>query len=51
MIAVLVNTVSVVVGSLLGILFRNRISQKLQEALMKALALCTILIGISSAIG
>lgn len=50
MIATFVNMATVLVGSLLGILFRNRLSAKLQDALMKALGLCTILIGISSGI-
>ena len=51
MIAVLVNTATVLCGSLIGILLRNRLKASLQEALMKALALCTAVIGISSAIG
>ena len=50
MIAVLVNTATVLIGSLLGILLRRRLKPGLQEALMKALALCTAVIGISSAI-
>ena len=50
MIAVFVNTATVLIGSLLGILFRNRLKASLQEALMKALALCTVVIGVSSAI-
>ena len=50
MIAVFVNMATVLVGSLLGILFRNRLKPQLQEALMKALGLCTVLIGVSSAI-
>ena len=50
MIAVLVNTMTVLVGSLLGILLRRRLKEKLQAAVMKALALCTAVIGISSAI-
>ena len=51
MIAVLVNTCTVLIGSLLGILLRNRLKEQLQNAVMRALALCTALIGISSAIG
>lgn len=51
MIAVVVNTLTVLCGSLLGILLRKKLKPGLQEALMKALALCTALIGISSAIG
>ena len=48
--AVLVNTVAVLVGSLIGILFRNRLKESLRNAVMKALGLCTALIGIMSAI-
>ena len=47
MIAVFVNMGTV----LLGIIFRNRLKESFQNALMKALALCTAVIGISSAIG
>ena len=50
MLAVLVNTLTVLVGSILGILFRHRLKAKLQDALMRALALCTMVIGVSSAI-
>lgn len=48
--AVLVNTATVLAGSLIGILFRNRLKESLRNAVMKALGLCTLLIGISSAI-
>ncbi len=48
--AVFVNMATVLVGSLLGILFRNRMKEALQDALMRALGLCTVVIGISSAI-
>ena len=51
MIAVIVNTVAVLVGSTIGILFRSRLKESLRNAVMRALGLCTILIGISSAIG
>lgn len=51
MIAVFVNMGTVLLGSLLGIIFRNRLKESFQNALMKALALCTAVIGISSAIG
>lgn len=50
MIAVFVNMATVLAGSLLGILLRNRLKESFQNALMKALALCTAVIGISSAI-
>ena len=51
MIAVFVNMATVLVGSLLGILLKNRLKLSLQDALMKALALCTALIGVSGAVG
>ncbi|MCR5136921.1 MAG: DUF554 domain-containing protein [Oscillospiraceae bacterium] len=50
MIAVFVNTIAVLAGSLIGILFRNRLRESLRSAVMKALGLCTLLIGVSSAI-
>lgn len=50
MLAVLVNTVAVLAGSLIGILFRNRLKESLRNSVMKALGLCTVLIGVISAI-
>ena len=49
--AVLVNVAAVLVGSLLGILFRSRIREAFIRVLVSALALVTIVIGISSAVG
>lgn len=49
--AVFVNMGTVLVGSLLGILLKNRLRESLQNAVMTALGLCTALIGISSAVG
>ena len=48
--AVFVNTAAVLIGSLIGILFRSRLQESLRNSVMKALGLCTVLIGISSAI-
>ena len=50
MLAVFVNTGTVLAGSLIGILFRSRLKESLRQAVMKALGLCTLLIGISSAL-
>ena len=50
MIAVFVNMGTVLAGSLIGILFSSRLSEKFQNAMMTALALCTVVIGVSSAI-
>lgn len=48
--AVFVNTAAVLLGSLIGILFRSRLKEGLRNGVMKALGLCTVLIGVSSAI-
>ena len=48
--AVFVNTATVLAGSLLGILFRNRLRESMQRALIIALALCTVVIGVMSAV-
>ncbi len=50
MIAVLVNVATVLLGSAIGLLFRNKINKKFVSAVISALALVTILIGITSAI-
>ena len=50
MIAVFVNMGAVLAGSLIGIFFRNRLKESLQNALLVALGLCTAVIGVSSAI-
>ncbi len=51
MLAVFVNMATVLVGSTIGILFRKAIKEKFISAVISALALVTILIGITSAIG
>ncbi len=48
MLAVIVNVVLVILGSLLGILLKNRFSQRMGQAVMAALALCTIGIGLTT---
>lgn len=50
MIAVFVNVATVLLGSTFGLLFRNRINEKLTKAVISALALVTILIGLDSAL-
>ena len=49
MIAVFVNMGSVLIGSLIGIFLRSRLKESLQHALLIALGLCTVVIGITSA--
>ena len=50
MLAVFVNMATVLLGSAIGILFRNKIKESYTKAIISALALVTIVIGISSAI-
>lgn len=50
MIAVIINTLAIVIGSLIGLVFRKGIPEKLSTIAMQALGLCTIVIGIQGAI-
>lgn len=50
MTAVFVNMATVILGSSLGIVFRNKIKQRYISSLIAALALVTIVIGVSSAV-
>jgi uncharacterized membrane protein YqgA involved in biofilm formation len=47
MIGVLVNTATVIIGSLIGLLFKKGISKRFSDAIMLGIGLCTIYIGIS----
>jgi len=47
MFGVLVNAAAVIVGSLLGLLFKKGIPHRLTEAIMIGLGLCTVYIGIT----
>lgn len=51
MLAVIVNALGIAVGTVLGVLFRERISQKLVDALMVAMGLVVIVIGVQSTVG
>ena len=51
MVAVLVNVATVLLGSTVGLIFRNKINEKFTKAVISALALVTILIGLSNALG
>ena len=50
MLGVLVNTVAVLIGSAIGLLFKKGIPQKYSDAVMTGIALCTVYIGISGAL-
>ena len=46
MTGVLVNVITVIIGSSLGLLFKKGISEKYTEAVMTGIGLCTVAIGI-----
>ena len=50
MLGVIVNTVAVIIGSLIGLLCRKGIPERFTDAIMRGIALCTIYIGISGAL-
>lgn len=51
MIATFINAGLVLLGSVIGLLFKNKISSRLSAVLTSALALCVLSIGISMAVG
>lgn len=50
MLGALVNFGAVIIGSLLGLLFKKGISEKVSDTVMKGMALCVLWIGITGAI-
>jgi uncharacterized protein len=50
MIGTLVNVAAIVLGTVLGVLLRHGISEKVQKVVMQGLGLCVLLIGVMSAI-
>jgi len=51
MIATIINAALVLVGSILGLLLKNKISDRFSSVVTQALALCVLSIGISMAVG
>lgn len=47
---VALNVLTVLIGSTLGLIFRNKIPQKLTSAVMTGIGICTLYIGISGAL-
>ncbi len=47
MLGVTVNSLAVVIGALLGLIIKRGINEQLSDAVMKALGLCTLVIGFS----
>ena len=50
MLGVLANTIAVLIGSAVGLLFKKGIPEKYSNAVMTGIALCTVYIGISGAL-
>lgn len=50
MFGVLVNTLTVIIGSCIGMLFKRGIPEKVTKAVMTAIGLCTLYIGIDGAL-
>lgn len=50
MLATFINAALVLLGSFIGLVFKNRISQRFADTITQGLALCVIFIGVSSAI-
>ena len=50
MLATVINVILVLLGSALGLIFKNRISARFSSGLMFALGLCVLGIGISNMI-
>jgi len=51
MIGAIVNALGIAMGGLLGTAFRGKIKENLVKALMTAMGLCVVLIGVQSAVG
>lgn len=50
MVGVTVNAVAVIIGSLIGLFFKKGIPQRISEAVMIGLGLCTVYVGISGSL-
>ena len=50
MLAVLINVATVLIGSTIGLIFGSRIKESYTQGIMTAIALCTFVIGVQSAV-
>ena len=50
MLGVLVNVITVVIGSLVGLLFKKGIPERVSKAVMLGLGACSLYIGISGSL-
>ena len=51
LIGTLVNTATVIAGSLIGLLLGNILPERLRDTVMKGLGLCTLAVGIEGMLG
>ena len=51
LVGTLVNTASVIVGALIGLLLGNILPERLRDTVMKGLGLCTLFIGVTGMLG
>ncbi|WP_407387876.1 DUF554 family protein, partial [Allisonella histaminiformans] len=50
MFAVIVNTLAIAIASLIGLCLRRGMTKNITDAVMQALGICTVLIGIQGAV-
>ena len=50
MLGVLINSIAVVIGSIIGLIFKNKISEKVSKPVMIGLGVCILYIGISGSL-
>ncbi len=50
MLGTIVNTVAVIIGSLIGMLLKKGLPEKMADTLMKGLGLCTLFLGVSGSL-
>ena len=51
MLGVLINAAGIALGSIVGLLFRGKVNQRLVDALMAAMGLAVVVIGVQGAVG
>lgn len=50
MLGVLINSVAIIIGSLIGLIFKNKISERISKPVMIGLGVCILYIGISGSL-
>ena len=50
MFGTIINTIAIIIGAIIGILFKKGLPQRMADTLMKGLGLCTLFLGISGSL-